>query len=118
MLKAHKMPKPIRDIAEQHHGTTFLKYFYHKAIKQAEEAGVEPDFTEEDFRYPGPESAIEGSRDRGHRRQRGGRGAPLRNPTMEQMESMIRKIIKEPSGRRPVQRMRPDAEGAGKSRRR
>ncbi len=28
MLKAHKLPKPIRDIAEQHHGSTFLKYFY------------------------------------------------------------------------------------------
>jgi putative nucleotidyltransferase with HDIG domain len=31
MLKEHKIPKPIRDIAEQHHGTTLLKYFYHKA---------------------------------------------------------------------------------------
>ena len=31
MLKDFKMPKPIRDIAEQHHGTTFLHFFYHKA---------------------------------------------------------------------------------------
>lgn len=94
MLKAHNIPKPIRDIAEQHHGTTSLKYFYHKALKQAEEAGVEPDFTEDDFRYPGPkaqskEAAIVGIADCVEAAVRS-----LHNPTIEQIESMIRKIIK------------------------
>ncbi|MFC5651739.1 HD family phosphohydrolase [Paenibacillus solisilvae] len=94
MLRAHKLPKPIRDIAEQHHGTTFLKYFYHKAWKQAEEAGIEPDFTEDDFRYPGPkaqskEAAIVGIADCVEAAVRS-----LRSPTMEQVESMIQKIIK------------------------
>lgn len=27
MQREYKLPKPIRDIAEQHHGTTFLHYF-------------------------------------------------------------------------------------------
>ncbi|WP_274651906.1 HD family phosphohydrolase [Paenibacillus humicola] len=94
MQKAHNIPKPIRDIAEQHHGTTFLKYFYYKALKQAEEAGVEPDFTEDDFRYPGPraqskEAAIVGIADCVEAAVRS-----LRNPTMEQIETMIAKIIK------------------------
>ncbi|RXZ77161.1 HDIG domain-containing protein [Paenibacillaceae bacterium] len=94
MLKAHNIPKPLRDIAEQHHGTTFLKYFYHKATKLAEEEGVEPDFTEDDFRYPGPkaqskEAAIVGIADCVEAAVRS-----LRNPTMEHVESMINKIIK------------------------
>jgi putative nucleotidyltransferase with HDIG domain len=94
MLRSHNLPKPIRDIAEQHHGTTSLKYFYYKAIKQAEAEGVEPDFTEEDFRYPGPkaqskEAAVVGIADCVEAAVRS-----LRNPTMEQIESMIHKIIK------------------------
>lgn len=94
MLKAHNMPKPIRDIAEQHHGTTFLAFFYHKAVKQAEEEGVEPDFTENDFRYPGPkaqskEAAIVGIADSVEAAVRS-----LRSPSVEQVETMIAKIIK------------------------
>ncbi|MBD2844449.1 HDIG domain-containing protein [Paenibacillus sp. IB182496] len=94
MLKSHNIPKPLRDIAEQHHGTTFLKYFYHKALKLAEADGVEPDFTEDDFRYPGPkaqskEAAIVGIADCIEAAVRS-----LRNPTVEQVESMIHKIIK------------------------
>lgn len=94
MLKAHNIPKPLRDIAEQHHGTTSLKYFYHKALKQAEEQGVEPTFTEDDFRYPGPkaqskEAAIVGIADCVEAAVRS-----LRNPTVEHVEAMINKIIK------------------------
>ncbi|MFC4103966.1 HD family phosphohydrolase [Paenibacillus xanthanilyticus] len=94
MLKAHNIPKPIRDIAEQHHGTTFLAYFYHKAVKQAEEEGVDPDFTEDDFRYSGPkaqskEAAIVGIADSVEAAVRS-----LRSPSVEQVETMIAKIIK------------------------
>ncbi|MBB3109004.1 hypothetical protein FHS18_001056 [Paenibacillus phyllosphaerae] len=94
MLKSYNLPKPIRDIAEQHHGTTFLAFFYHKAMKQAEEEGVEIDFTEDDFRYPGPkaqskEAAIVGIADSVEAAVRS-----LRNPSVEQVESMINKIIK------------------------
>ncbi|WP_054941792.1 HD family phosphohydrolase [Paenibacillus ihuae] len=94
MLKEYKLPKPIRDIAEQHHGTTFLHYFYHKALKLAEEKGTEPDFTEEDFRYPGPkaqskEAAVVGIADSVEAAVRS-----LRKPTVVQVETMIEKIIK------------------------
>lgn len=94
MLKEYKLPKPIRDIAEQHHGTTFLHYFYHKALRLAEEQGVEPDFTEDDFRYMGPkaqskEAAVVGIADSVEAAVRS-----LRKPTVEQVESMIEKIIK------------------------
>lgn len=94
MLKEYKLPKSIRDIAEQHHGTTFLHYFYHKALKLAEEKGAEPDFTEEDFRYPGPkaqskEAAVVGIADSVEAAVRS-----LRKPTVVQVETMIEKIIK------------------------
>ncbi|MGF7046101.1 putative nucleotidyltransferase with HDIG domain [Paenibacillus sp. DS2015] len=94
MLKDYKLPKPIRDIAEQHHGTTFLHFFYQKALKKAEDQGIEPDFTELDFRYPGPkaqskESAVVGIADSVEAAVRS-----LRNPTVEQVEVMIEKIIK------------------------
>ncbi|NRF91836.1 HDIG domain-containing protein [Paenibacillus frigoriresistens] len=94
MLKDYKMPKPLRDIAEQHHGTTLLHYFYHKAIKQAEDEGSEKEIREEDFRYPGPkaqskEAAIVGIADSVEAAVRS-----LRNPTLEQIDSMVHKIIK------------------------
>ncbi|MGM1046576.1 MAG: HD family phosphohydrolase [Bacillota bacterium] len=94
MQKDYKLPKPIRDIAEQHHGTTFLHFFYHKALRQAEEQGIEPDFTEDDFRYPGPkaqskEAAVVGIADSVEAAVRS-----LRKPTVDQVESMIEKIIK------------------------
>lgn len=96
MLKEYKLPKAIQDIAEQHHGTTLLQFFYHKAIKQAEEEGrkVEKPVVEQDFRYPGPkasskEAAIVGIADCVEAAVRS-----LRNPTMEQINMMVRKIIK------------------------
>ncbi|UTE76380.1 HD family phosphohydrolase [Rossellomorea sp. KS-H15a] len=48
MLRKHKLPKEIIDIAEQHHGTTLLKFFYYKAKEQGK------DVKEEEYRYPGP----------------------------------------------------------------
>ncbi|MDF2925487.1 MAG: receptor with intracellular metal dependent phosphohydrolase [Paenibacillaceae bacterium] len=94
MLKEHKMPKQIRDIAEQHHGTTFLKYFYHKAKQQAGEAEAHK-ITEDDYRYPGPkaqskEAAIVGIADSVEAAVRS-----LRNPTIEQIDSLVQKIIKD-----------------------
>jgi putative nucleotidyltransferase with HDIG domain len=94
MLKDFKIPKSIRDIAEQHHGTTLLHYFYHKAKKQAEEEGSDKVISEEDFRYPGPkaqskEAAIVGIADSVEAAVRS-----LRNPTLEQIDSMVNKIIK------------------------
>jgi putative nucleotidyltransferase with HDIG domain len=95
MLTAHQIPKPLRDIAEQHHGTTFLVYFYHKAIKQQEESGHTQHVVDEsEYRYPGPkaqtrEAAIVGIADSIEAAVRS-----MRNPTTEQIETMIRKIIK------------------------
>ncbi|WP_128896048.1 HD family phosphohydrolase [Longirhabdus pacifica] len=95
MLKEYKLPKPICDIAEQHHGTTLLKYFYHKAIKEQEKLPESEriEITEEEYRYPGPnaqskEAAIIGVADAVEAAVRS-----LRNPSMEQIDKMVDSII-------------------------
>ena len=48
-LKYH-LPKIIRDIIVQHHGTTLVAFFYHKATKTE----MVEELKEENFRYEGP----------------------------------------------------------------
>jgi putative nucleotidyltransferase with HDIG domain len=48
LLTQYRFPTVIRDIVQQHQGTTVKKYFYRQALSQ----GL--DVREEDFRYPGP----------------------------------------------------------------
>ena len=50
MAEDTRVPKVIRDIIQQHHGTTLVKYFYMKSTK--EKAMIET--LEKDFRYKGP----------------------------------------------------------------
>jgi cyclic-di-AMP phosphodiesterase PgpH len=88
MLKEYNMPKEIVDIAQQHHGTTLLKYFYHKALEGSKEK-----VDEKHFRYPGPkaqtkEIAIIGIADSVEAAVRS-----LSNPTPEKIESIVKNII-------------------------
>ena len=46
----YKLPQSIIDIIEQHHGTSLITYFYHKAVELKTD-GSPP---EETYRYPGP----------------------------------------------------------------
>jgi len=50
LAKQHKLPQPVMDIIEQHHGTSLMTFFYQKAKGQRDES--EP--TEEEYKYPGP----------------------------------------------------------------
>ncbi|EKN64673.1 metal-dependent phosphohydrolase [Neobacillus bataviensis LMG 21833] len=87
ILKKYHMPKEIIDIAEQHHGTTLLKFFYHKALQS------DAEIKEEEFRYPGPkaqtkESAVIGIADSVEAAVRS-----LTQPTAELIESLVQKIV-------------------------
>ncbi|MCM3215334.1 HD family phosphohydrolase [Niallia taxi] len=87
LLKSSKMPKELIDIAEQHHGTTLLKFFYYKAKEK------NPDVAENEFRYPGPkaqsrEAAIIGIADSVEAAVRS-----LSSPTPDQIEGLIKNII-------------------------
>jgi len=88
ILRKHKLPKEIVDIAEQHHGTSLLKFFYHKALEQTEE-----DIKEEDYRYEGPkpqtkEAAVICIADSVEAAVRS-----MPNPTPEKIEKIVRSII-------------------------
>jgi putative nucleotidyltransferase with HDIG domain len=49
MAQKYNLPKQIQDLITQHHGTTAVQYFYHKAMKQdGEDTNINM------FRYPGP----------------------------------------------------------------
>jgi cyclic-di-AMP phosphodiesterase PgpH len=91
LLKQYRIPKPIQDIAAQHHGTTLLKYFYYKALKQNSGTQV----LEEDYRYPGPkaqfkEAAIVGICDCVEAAVRS-----LARPTPSRIENMVKKIVQD-----------------------
>jgi hypothetical protein len=49
----HRLGPVIADLIGQHHGTTLIAYFHHKAKELAEAKGDDP-IREEDYRYPGP----------------------------------------------------------------
>ena len=69
IAREHRLPKVIRDVIRQHHGTTLVKFFYFQAKQKSKQANLpygdaelhEPD--ESTYRYDGPrprfkESAI------------------------------------------------------------
>lgn len=92
LLKEYRIPKPLQDIAAQHHGTTLLKYFYYKALNQQKEGER---INEEDYRYPGPkaqfkEAAIVGICDCVEAAVRS-----LSRPTPSRIQNMVKKIIQD-----------------------
>jgi putative nucleotidyltransferase with HDIG domain len=67
LAKRHKLPQPILDGIEQHHGNGLISFFYHKAKVQqqkiAASGGASETINESDFRYGGalpstPEMAV------------------------------------------------------------
>ncbi|WP_203361712.1 HD family phosphohydrolase [Bacillus sp. REN10] len=87
MLKEHKFPREIIDIAEQHHGTTLVKYFYFQAKEK------NPDIVEHDFRYAGPkpqtkEAAVISIADSVEAAVRS-----MDHPTTEQIETLVDQIV-------------------------
>ncbi|TWI57747.1 HD family phosphohydrolase [Halalkalibacter nanhaiisediminis] len=90
LLREYKMPKEIIDIAEQHHGTSLLKFFYHKANQDSEQT-----IPESQFRYPGPKaqskvSAVVGIADSVEAAVR-----TIQKPTPDKIEALVRKIIRD-----------------------
>ncbi|MBY7143350.1 HDIG domain-containing protein [Virgibacillus sp. NKC19-3] len=87
MLKKHRLPKEIIDIAKQHHGTTLLKYFYYK------EKEINKQVSEKNYRYPGPkpqtkEAAIICICDSVEAAVRS-----LQEPTEEKIEEIVASIV-------------------------
>lgn len=87
----HKLGQPIIDGILQHHGTTLISYFYHKALEQRQDG--DPEISEDDFRYPGPkpqfkEAALCMLADSIEAAARS-----LDEPTPARLQSLVRNII-------------------------
>jgi cyclic-di-AMP phosphodiesterase PgpH len=54
LARQHKLPKPIIDFIEQHHGTTLVEYFFREATKRSQLDPNGEEVSETTFRYPGP----------------------------------------------------------------
>lgn len=91
LLLRYHIPAAIRQIAYEHHGTTLVAYFYHKARKEAKD----PDTVDEQqYRYPAvepttKESAIVMLADSCEAAVRS-----LSEPTRDQVAEMIHKVVK------------------------
>ena len=89
LAKEYRLPQPIIDIIAQHHGTTIVSYFYHRAKEERGE-DVDPD----DFRYPGPkpqskEAAIVMLADSVEASAR-----LMKEPNSSKIESLVREIVR------------------------
>lgn len=88
----YKLPRAIRDIICQHHGTSFVQYFYYKAVKISSTEEVK----KEDFCYGGPipqskEAAVVMLADTV---EAAVRSMEHQDKNKEKNENLIRKLIK------------------------
>jgi len=89
LARESKLHRPIINIIEQHHGTSLLHYFYHKALEEKKVSKVE----EEKYRYPGPkpktkEAAIVMLADAVEATSR-----TVEEPSYERLKNMVDKVI-------------------------
>ncbi|MCR4425894.1 MAG: HDIG domain-containing protein [Firmicutes bacterium] len=91
LARQYRLPMPVVDVIQQHHGTSLVSFFYYRATESEKDLCVE----EKDFRYPGPkpqtkEAAIVMLADSTEAAVRA-----LAEPSPWQVNSVVRKIIRE-----------------------
>lgn len=89
--REQKLPKIVSDIIAQHHGTSLVSFFYHKAAENEKAENL----NKADFSYEGPkpqskEAAIVMLADSVEAGVRS-----MKNPTPSRMEAFVRKVIKD-----------------------
>lgn len=85
----YNLPKAVKQFIPEHHGTSLISYFYHKALETMDPK----DINENDFRYPGPkpqsrETAIAMFADTVEAASR-----TLQNPTPQRIKSLIDNLV-------------------------
>ncbi|NOY26879.1 MAG: HDIG domain-containing protein [Oligoflexia bacterium] len=86
----YKLPAPVVDGIAMHHGTSLIKYFYAKALEQAQ---PDEDIDAAEFRYPGPipdtkEAGIMLLADRCEAACR-----TLHNPVADSIRALVQKLV-------------------------
>ncbi len=91
LARSNKLPDKVIDFIPEHHGTSLISYFYHKAHRRR---SVKEDVNENDYRYPGPKPQ---SKETGIVMLADGIEASVRaldDPTPSRIESQIDAIVK------------------------
>ena len=102
----HRLNEEIINVIREHHGTSLIRFFYHRALKQRDEVRKQveegkaheediPEVKEESYRYPGPrprtrESAIISLADSVESASRS-----LQKPTPKKIDELIDDIFKD-----------------------
>jgi putative nucleotidyltransferase with HDIG domain len=94
LAEEEDLPEAIMAFIAEHHGTSLMSFFYHKAVEQAKENGDE-DVPESEYHYPGPkprskETAILMIADSVEAASR-----TLDEPKPARIRSLVRKLIQE-----------------------
>ncbi|HRI83754.1 MAG TPA: phosphohydrolase, partial [Opitutaceae bacterium] len=53
LARQHRLPRAVIDVIQQHHGTSLISYFYHRARQSAPDPAT-PAVEETTYRYDGP----------------------------------------------------------------
>lgn len=93
LAKSYKLDQQVADIIPQHHGTSKIEYFYHKALKIEEQDDDKEGVDAETYRYPGPkpqsrEAGIVMMADSVEAASR-----TLEEPTHQRYKDMVYKIV-------------------------
>jgi putative nucleotidyltransferase with HDIG domain len=89
LARLYGLPQPVVDIIVQHHGTSVLQYFYHKALESTKENVYEESYRYEEQKPRSKEASIVMLADSVEAAARA-----MQNPTRRKLQAMIQEIIK------------------------
>ena len=88
--RVYGLPKPVVDIIRQHHGTSVLAFFYHKALESSKDSIYEESFRYEEQKPQSKEAAIIMLADSIEAAVRA-----MENPTRRKIQGVIQEIFKQ-----------------------
>jgi hypothetical protein len=90
LARVYGLPQPLVDIIKQHHGTSVLAYFYHKALEESKDAVHEESYRYEEQKPRSKEASIVMLADSVEAAARA-----MPNPTRRKLQGMIQEVIKQ-----------------------
>ena len=90
LARLYGLPQPVVDIIKQHHGTSVLAYFYHKALESTKDDVYEESYRYEEQKPQSKEASIVMLADSVEAAARA-----MQNPTRRKIQGMIQEIIKQ-----------------------
>ena len=90
LARVYGLPQPVVDIIKQHHGTSVLSYFYHKALQSSKDNVYEESYRYEEQKPRSKEASIVMLADSVEAAARA-----MQNPTRRKIQGMIQEVIKQ-----------------------